>query len=76
MATTSSGRSKWTTSTSFPPVDGGRIDSRRVAKLAPRYNLEMAVRCPHCDEAIRTIRIVGTEPLAGRVHVHAAAQRA
>src|SRR4051812_15751722 len=23
------------------------------------YTLEMAVRCPHCDEAIRTIRIVG-----------------
>ena len=43
------------------------------------YNLEMAVRCPHCDEAIRTIRIVGlsrsqvaftsTLPRKGRVAI-------
>ena len=43
------------------------------------YTLEMAVRCPHCDEAIRTIRIVGmarsqvaftsTLPRKGRVAV-------
>ena len=23
------------------------------------YTLELPVRCPHCDEAIRTIRIIG-----------------
>ena len=43
------------------------------------YTLEMAVRCPHCEEAIRTIRIVGlsrsqvaftsTLPRKGRVAV-------
>jgi hypothetical protein len=43
------------------------------------YALEMAVRCPHCDEAIRTIKIVGltrsqvaftsTLPRKGRVAV-------
>jgi hypothetical protein len=46
---------------------------------ATTYTLEMAVRCPHCDEAIRTIRIVGltrsqvaftsTLPRKGRVAV-------
>ena len=43
------------------------------------YTLEVPVRCPHCDEAIRTIRIVGlirsqvaftsTLPRKGRVAV-------
>ncbi len=43
------------------------------------YTLEMAVHCPHCDEAIRTIRVVGltrsqvaftsTLPRRGRVAV-------
>jgi hypothetical protein len=43
------------------------------------YNLEMAVRCPHCDDAIRTIRIVllsrsavaftSTLPRKGRIAV-------
>jgi hypothetical protein len=43
------------------------------------YTLEMAVHCPHCDEAIRTIRIVAltrsqvaftsTLPRKGRVAV-------
>ncbi len=43
------------------------------------YTLEMAVHCPHCDEAIRTIRIVtltrsqvaftSTLPRKGRVAV-------
>ena len=43
------------------------------------YTLEMAVRCPHCCEAIRTIRIVGltrsqvaftsTLPRKGRVAI-------
>ena len=43
------------------------------------YTLDVAVRCPHCDEAIRTIRIVGlsrsqvaftsTLPRKGRVAI-------
>ena len=43
------------------------------------YTLEVAVRCPHCSEAIRTIRIVGltrsqvaftsTLPRKGRVAI-------
>ena len=43
------------------------------------YTLEVPVRCPHCDEAIRTIRIVGltrsqvaftsTLPRKGRVAI-------
>jgi hypothetical protein len=43
------------------------------------YTLEMTVRCPHCEEAIQTIRIVGlarsqvaftsTLPRKGRVAV-------
>jgi hypothetical protein len=27
-------------------------------RSAATYTLEMAVRCPHCDESIRSIRIV------------------
>jgi hypothetical protein len=48
-------------------------------RCAATYTLEMAVRCPHCDEPIRTIRIVGlsrshvaftsTLPRKGRVAV-------
>ena len=42
----------------LPPVDGaGSIPDEWQSSAT--YNLEMAVRCPHCDEAIRTIRIVG-----------------
>ena len=45
----------------------------------PTYTLEMSVRCPHCEEKISTIRIVGlartqvaftsTLPRKGRVAV-------
>src|SRR6188474_1020652 len=42
----------------LPPVDGaGAIPDEWQSSAT--YDLEMAVRCPHCDEAIRTIRIVG-----------------
>ena len=77
MATEQS-QSIWTTSTNFRrwtrparfPTSGRR---------SATYNLEMAVRCPHCDDAIRTIRIVGmsrsqvaftsTLPRKGRIAV-------
>jgi hypothetical protein len=46
---------------------------------AAMYTLELPVRCPHCDEAIHTIRIIGltrsqvaftsTLPRKGRVAV-------
>ena len=39
--------------------EGAGVDPGRHGKARATYNLEMAVRCPHCDEAIRTIRIVG-----------------
>jgi hypothetical protein len=62
----------------LPPVDGG--DAIPDLWQSPAvYNLEMAVRCPHCDEAIRTIRIVqlsrsqvaftSTLPRKGRIAV-------
>jgi len=62
----------------LPPVDGaGSIPPEWQSSAT--YNLEMAVRCPHCDEAIRTIRIVGmsrsqvaftsTLPRKGRVAI-------
>jgi len=62
----------------LPPVDGaGAIPDEWQSSAT--YNLEMAVRCPHCDEAIRTIRIVGlrrsqvaftsTLPRKGRIAV-------
>jgi hypothetical protein len=62
----------------LPPVDGaGSIPAEWQSSAT--YNLEMAVRCPHCAEAIRTIRIVGmsrsqvaftsTLPRKGRVAV-------
>jgi DNA-directed RNA polymerase subunit RPC12/RpoP len=48
-------------------------------RSAATYTLEMAVRCPYCDESIRSIRIVGlsrsqvaftsTLPRKGRVAV-------
>ena len=48
-------------------------------RSAATYTLEMAVKCPHCDEPIRTIRVVGltrsqvaftsTLPRKGRVAV-------
>ena len=48
-------------------------------RSAATYTLEMAVKCPYCDEAIRTIRVVGltrsqvaftsTLPRKGRVAV-------
>ncbi len=48
-------------------------------RAAATYTLEMAVRCPHCDESIRSIRIVAltrsqvaftsTLPRKGRVAV-------
>ena len=38
------------------------------------YTLEMAVRCPHCDEAIRTIRIVGLTRSQVALHVNLTAQ--
>ena len=42
----------------LPPVDGvGAIPDEWQSSAT--YTLEMAVRCPHCDEAIHTIRIVG-----------------
>ena len=42
----------------LPPVEGaGSIPDEWQSSAT--YNLEMAVRCPHCDEKIRTIRIVG-----------------
>jgi hypothetical protein len=62
----------------LPPVESA--DSLPAVWQSPAtYTLEMAVRCPHCDEAIRTIRIVGlsrsqvsftsTLPRKGRVAV-------
>ena len=62
----------------LPPVDGaGSIPDEWQSSAT--YNLEMSVRCPHCDEAIRTIRIVGlsrsavaftsTLPRKGRIAV-------
>jgi len=62
----------------LPAVDGaGSIPPEWQSSAT--YNLETAVRCPHCDEAIRTIRIVGmsrsqvaftsTLPRKGRVAV-------
>jgi hypothetical protein len=62
----------------LPPVDGaGAIPDEWQSSAT--YNLEIAVRCPHCDEAIRTIRIVGlsrsqvaftsTLPRKGRIAV-------
>jgi hypothetical protein len=62
----------------LPPVESA--DSIPDLWQTPAtYTLEMAVRCPHCDEAISTIRIVGltrsqvaftsTLPRKGRVAV-------
>ena len=62
----------------LPPVDGAGVIPDEWQSSAT-YDLEMAVRCPHCDEAIRTIRIVGlsrsqvaftsTLPRKGRIAV-------
>ena len=62
----------------LPPVDAA--DATLEAWQSPAtYTLETAVRCPHCEESIRTIRIVGlsrsqvaftsTLPRKGRVAV-------
>jgi hypothetical protein len=62
----------------LPQVDGaGSIPDEWQSSAT--YTLEMAVRCPHCDEAIHTIRIVGmsrsqvaftsTLPRKGRVAI-------
>ena len=62
----------------LPPVENADAIPD-VWQSPATYTLEMAVRCPHCDEAIRTIRIVGlarsqvaftsTLPRKGRVAV-------
>lgn len=62
----------------LPPVESADAIPD-VWQSPATYTLEMAVRCPHCDEAIRTIRIVGlsrsqvaftsTLPRKGRVAV-------
>jgi hypothetical protein len=62
----------------LPPVDSADVIPD-LWQTPATYNLEMAVRCPHCDESIRTIRIVGltrsqvaftsTLPRKGRVAV-------
>ena len=62
----------------LPPVENADA-LPAVWQSSAAYTLEMAVRCPHCDEAIRTIRIVGlarsqvaftsTLPRKGRVAV-------
>ena len=62
----------------LPPV--GSADAIPDVWQSPAtYTMEMAVRCPHCEETIRTIRIVGltrsqvaftsTLPRKGRVAV-------
>jgi hypothetical protein len=62
----------------LPPVDS--VDAIPDAWQNPAvYTLEMNVRCPHCDETISTIRIVGlsrsqvaftsTLPRKGRIAV-------
>jgi len=62
----------------LPPADS--IDAIPEAWQSPAiYTLEMNVRCPHCEETINTIRIVGlsrsqvaftsTLPRKGRVAV-------
>jgi DNA-directed RNA polymerase subunit RPC12/RpoP len=62
----------------LPPVESVD-DIPDVWQSPATYTLEMNVRCPHCDERIRTIRIVGlsrsqvaftsTLPRKGRVAV-------
>ena len=62
----------------LPPVES--VEAIPDAWQSPAtYTLEMAVRCPHCEETIRSIRIVGlsrsqvaftsTLPRKGRVAV-------
>jgi DNA-directed RNA polymerase subunit RPC12/RpoP len=62
----------------LPPVDS--LDAIPDSWQSPAiYTLEMNVRCPHCEETINTIRIVGlsrsqvaftsTLPRKGRVAV-------
>ena len=62
----------------LPPVDS--VDAIPDAwQSSATYTLEMTVRCPHCEESINTIRIVGlsrsqvaftsTLPRKGRVAV-------
>jgi DNA-directed RNA polymerase subunit RPC12/RpoP len=62
----------------LPPVDSA--DAIPDSWQSPAtYTMEMAVRCPHCEEPIRTIRVVGltrsqvaftsTLPRKGRVAV-------
>ena len=62
----------------LPPVES--VEAIPDAWQNPAtYTLEMAVRCPHCEETIRSIRIVGlsrsqvaftsTLPRKGRVAV-------
>ena len=62
----------------LPPVDS--VDAIPDAwQSSAIYTLEMTVRCPHCEESINTIRIVGlsrsqvaftsTLPRKGRVAV-------
>jgi DNA-directed RNA polymerase subunit RPC12/RpoP len=62
----------------LPPVDSADVIPD-LWQTPATYTLEMAVRCPHCDESINTIRIVGltrsqvaftsTLPRKGRVAV-------
>jgi hypothetical protein len=62
----------------LPPVDSADVIPD-LWQTPATYMLETAVRCPHCDESIRTIRIVGltrsqvaftsTLPRKGRVAV-------
>jgi hypothetical protein len=63
----------------LPPVDIAEASIPEEWQSGASYTLETAVRCPHCDESIRTIRIVGlvrsqvaftsTLPRKGRVAV-------
>jgi len=63
----------------LPAVEEGIEAIPDVWQSSATYTLEMTVRCPHCEEAIHTIRIVGlarsqvaftsTLPCKGRVAV-------
>jgi hypothetical protein len=62
----------------LPPMDSADAIPD-ICQSPGSYTLETAVRCPHCEEAIRTIRVVGltrsqvaftsTLPRTGRVAV-------
>ena len=62
----------------LPPVESADA-LPEIWQNSATYTLEMSVMCPHCDERIRTIRIVGmsrsqvaftsTLPRKGRVAV-------